>query len=196
MRNTSWWVIVGLLFSVSCGGKKSQQPFWNSTTGMYIIPSLGISYIVPSDVENWAIADIDGSVPEIKFCGVDYSTDICIVIVEPDSRLKNVTELDSAKVRNILREIICQTPTGHILRFEPNLERSRYADSESWHFRADISIANHSDTVEISYLGYIFDCPNRKVAGIVSIVPDGVLDSVGVQIMDKYFDGMGFIMNN
>lgn len=196
MRNISWWGIVGLLFLVSCVGGKAQQSFWDNKTGMYIIPWLGISYTVPSDIENWAIADIDSSVPKIKFCGMDHSTGICIVIVEPDSRLKSVTELDSVKVRNILREIICQTPTGHILQLDPNLERSRYADSESWCFRTDISIANNSDTVKISYLGHIFDCPNRKVAGIVSIVPTEVLDSVGVQTTDKYFDGMNLIMNN
>lgn len=196
MRNTSWLGVLGLLFLVSCGGEKAQRSFWDGTAGMYTIPSLGISYTVPSDIENWAIADIDGSVPKIKFCGMDHSTGICIVIVEPDSRLKSVAELDSVKVGDILREIICQTPAGHILRLDPNLERSRYADSESWHFRTDITIANNSDTVEISYLGHIFDCPNRKVAGIVSIVPTEVLDSVGVQTTDKYFDGVNLIMNN
>ena len=93
--------------------KNAQHSYWDSITGMYTIPSLGISYTVPSDIENWAIADINGSVPKIKFCGMDHSTGICIVIVEPDNRLKSVTELDSVKVRDILCEIICQTPTGH-----------------------------------------------------------------------------------
>lgn len=196
MRNTSWLGVLGLLFLASCGGEKAQRSFWDGTAGMYTIPSLGISYTVPSDIENWAIADIDGSVPKIKFCGMDCSTDICIVIVEPDGRLKSVTELDSVKVGDILREIVCQTPAGYILRFDPNLKRSRYADSESWHFRADVSVANQSDTVEISYLGHIFDCPNRKVAGILSIVQTDALDSVGVHTVDKYFDGMNFVMND
>ena len=196
MRNTGRWGIVGLCFLISCGGKNAQQSFWDNITGTYTIPSLGIRYTVPSDIENWAIADIDGAVPKIKFCGMDPSTDMCIAIVEPDNSLKSVTELDSVKVTDIFREIICQTPTGHILRLNSNLERSRYADSENWRLRADISVVNNSDTVEISYLGYIFDCSNRKIAGIVSIVPTEVLDSVGMQTMDKYFDGIHFIMNN
>ncbi|MCH5334916.1 MAG: hypothetical protein J1D86_03815 [Alistipes sp.] len=191
-----YWYLVGLMFLISCGARKTNQSFWDDTTGTYIMPSLELSYTVPTDVGNWAIAEMDGSVPEIKFCGVDTSTDICIVIVEPDSGLRSVSELDSVKVKDILREIICQSPTGHILQFCPKMERGLYAGSGSWDFRTDISIVSLRDTVDVSYTGHIFDCPNRKVAGIVSIVPTEILDSVGLQTMYRYFDGVSRIANN
>lgn len=196
MRNVKYCVLILALFLGSCGGQDPGSSSWNSMTGTYTIPSLGISYTVPSAVENWAIADTDGSVPAIKFCGVDHSTGICVVIVEPDRRLKSVTDLDEDKALGILREISCQSPAGRILRFEPSVEKRRYADSEHWRLRADITIATDSDTVGISYVGNIFDCPNRRVAGIVSIVPSGVYDSVLVQTVEKYFEGVSPLLKD
>lgn len=196
MRNVKYWSFVGWLFLISCGERTTNQSFWNSTTGTYTIPSLEICYTVPTDVANWAVADMNDSALEIKFCGVDNSTAICLVIVEPNSGPKSVSELDSVEIKDILREIICQSPTGHVVGFNPSLEKRQCAGSESWNFRADISIVNFGDTVEVSYVGHIFDCPNRKIAGIVSIVPTEVLDSIGLQTMDKYFDGVNRIANN
>ena len=190
MKNMKYWSLVILMFLISCGSKKTNQSFWDDTTGTYTIPSLAISYTVPTDVEYWAIADMDGLTPEIKFCGVDNSSDVCIVIVEPDSTLKSIAELDSVKINDILREIICQSPTGEILQFTSTIQPGQYIGTDSWDFRVDISIADNCNAVDVSYIGHIFDCPNRKVAGIVSIVPTIALDSTGLQTMDKYLNGV------
>lgn len=196
MKKVKCLVIVWALMLIACGGKNTSQSNWDDTTGTYTIPSLELSYTVPTDVENWAIADIDGSIPEIKFCGVDNSTDICITIIQPDSTLKSVAELDSVKVNNILRKIICQAPAGEILRFTPTVKLGQYIGSGSWNFRVDISIASNWNTVDVSYAGHIFDCTNKKVAGIVSIIPTEMLDSIGLQTIDRYFDGVSRIANN
>ena len=195
MKKLKYWSVVGLMFLISCSELKTNQSFWDDTTGTYTIPSLELSYTVPTDVEYWAVADLDDTTPKIKFCGVDTSTDICIVIVEPNSELRRVSELDSVKVKDILREIICQSPTGHILRFSPKIERGLYAGSGSWDFRADISLVSMRDTVEVSYIGHIFDWLNKKVVGIVTIVQTEVIDSIGLQTIDSFFDGVSRIVN-
>ena len=185
-----------VLSLISCGRQTSNTSFWNSTTGTYTIPSLEICYTVPSDVENWAIANIDSSIPEIKFCGVDNSTGVCIVIVEPDNTINSVAELDSVKIRNILHEIICQSPSGRILRFNPVIQRHRYAGSDSWRFNADIAIVNDVDTAFVSYSGYLFDCLNQKVAGIVSVSSTDIFESSDTNVLDKYFLGLHHLENN
>lgn len=190
MTNAKYLVLVGLLSGMSCSRKTINPSYWDKNTGTYTIPSLEIGYTVPSAVEHWAIAHIDGSIPEIKFCGVDNSTGVCIVIVEPDKAIRSVAELDSVKVRNILREIICQSPNGRILRFNPTIRKCRYAESDSWTFNADISITNDADTAFISYSGYLFDCRNKKIAGIVSVAP------VDTNVLDHYFSGLYHLGNN
>lgn len=195
MRTIKYAGLVVVLSLLACG-RKTASSSWDSITGTYTIPELEISYTIPSAVENWAIANIDGLVPEIKFCGVDNSTDVCIVIVEPESAIKCVEELDSTKVRTILHEIIGQSPSGRILQFNPILQRGRYADSDSWGFKADISIANDADTAFVSYSGYLFDCRNQKVAGIVSVAPTEVFASAEADVLESYFAGLNHLERN
>lgn len=169
----------------------SDQSVWDSTAGTYTIPSLQITYAIPTEVGDWAVADFDRSVPELKFCGVDNNSVICILIVEPN-KVERVRELNTKKVWALLYEMICQSSVGPVLRFNPDIEKERYLDADSWKFRTDVLIASDCDTVGVTYAGYFFESPNRKTVGILSIVPTSVLDSTGTQILDKYFEGVRF----
>ena len=186
-----WILVVVGFFILASGCKSTEQAVWDNMAGTYTIPSLKIVYVVPTEVENWAVADLGHAIPEIKFCGVDNSAVICVLILEP-GLVKSVKEMNAAKVWKLLYEMICQSSTGCVLQFNPDIGQEKYRNLDSWKFRTDVLIANGCDTVGVTYAGYFFDSPNGKMAGIVSIAPTSHLDAVGIQILDKYFDGVRF----
>lgn len=180
-----YWGIIVLLLLVSC----KKRNFWDETTGTYTIPSLNLSYVVPTNVEYWAIADIDGSIPELQFCGVDATTCVNIVIVKPNIKANSITKLDKPHVEELLYDIICQNPDCKIFGFNPQIEPALYLGTQSWKFMSDVSIEDDKDSVAISYAGYFFNSNNR-VVGIMSIIPTSIRDSLGRNIIDNYFMGL------
>lgn len=190
MRNFEYLIcLLGLLLIFACS-TKTEQPSWTEETGVYSIPSIGVDYKVPTDVENWSIARNNENIPEIKFCGIDGLTGVCIAIVTPIDLTKNsVAELDSVEICNVLYKVVGQSYSYDMYEFKPIIQRTIFHDCVTWRFGIDITVTSNTDSIDVSYSGYFFD--NNNTIGIVLIVvPTGVLNEIGSETVEKYLSGL------
>lgn len=182
-------LIVFIAVLSSCASKQDDKTAWDETANCLEIKDAGLNYTPPTDIKHWIIADNENLIPQIKFCGVDTVTRICITIVNPPIGIKEIAEMDSDAVSKSVREITCQYPAESIIKYDTKIEKSLYRGAESWKFISDISVREQFDTIRISNRGYFFDNGN-KIYGIVATIPGLVADKMSDADIEIYLSGV------
>ncbi len=190
MSGAKTFIIICLMTALSsCSSKHDDKTAWDETSRCLKIEGTGLCYTPPTDISNWIIADDENLIFQIKFCGVDTVSRICMTVINPETDCDNVAGMDSAAVYKQIREITCQYPSESIIKFDPEIERCVYNGADSWKFTSDISIKEGFDTVSIANHGYFFDCGN-EILGIVATIPGIVADKMSDDDIEKYLSGL------
>lgn len=161
------------VFSISCN-KADKAGHWDEATSTFQLPAAGLSYHLPTPVEHWAIANPDNMPENIKFCGVDSQSGVCVMIIKLDERrygAKAIGELSMQKLQKFVSEISKQ-PDAEAVEMAPLLiEDAEFLGKRAYSFRCDISLKNAEkeiDNMRVTYIGYVFGTDDGPYALVVT----------------------------
>ncbi len=164
---------------------------WNARERFLVSPSDGYSMQFP-DWGEWTLGEIDGKA-DIRFCAVNKDVGVVAMLCQVDSSL--MSGITTESVRPYVRKFAAQ-PDGraYVAYDEPLMESRQYLGSAAVKFRQDVSVVDESassDTLKISYVGYIFDRGRVRYGFVVTLLAD-IVDNFGDKALDQVFDGLTF----
>ena len=173
------------LLCFSCSNT-AKTGVWNSSEGIYYIPSLNLKYQIGTE-NQWLVASAEELPNKIEMFVADTDANVCIVLTHTDiqdkRRLKEYTESD---VDSIVWTIIHQNEQVKESILSKNISQSRFLNSAAWKFDVDMIAKMDVDSVNITYSGYIFDGPddiNILIGTLSTPQPHNFPDS----LMQNYF---------
>lgn len=162
-------MFVGLFLSVvmaSCHHAEKKESNWNNETGDFSIPELNLSYEVPTDVKQWAIANPDSLPEEIKFFGIDRLSGVMVAVSQPKVNVTSIEDLDSISVIKLAVDMVGQYPGDHLAYIHNSAHQDEFQGKKAMKFTSYLGVKNGNDTVRILNEGYFFSV-NDKIAGIL-----------------------------
>lgn len=167
-------VIVLFLCLVSCKST-SRQGIWDQKSATFLVPDAGIEYHLPSPTENWAIAPGEDLPANIKFCGVETDTRVCVMLIALDGK-----EYGTGTIQNLTQESIdgfldnvMRQPDMENIRVDSTSVTYNRIGTESYHFHRDTSFSdsvNNIKDLKITYSGCIFNA-NDGIYALLLTMP-------------------------
>lgn len=183
-------VVVSISF-VSCSNKVENENALIAKDDTFYIQDLSLAYKLPTDAYKWVIVPVENLKPEIKFCGFETENNLCISIVTPDCGDCKFHALTYAVLTDVVRQLIFgRDDYREILLKE--LQKGLYLNNDSWRFKTVIPFEMDEATVDVAYLGYIFNTED-VITCIMATLPNEQLMNMQPDMVDKYFSALSIV---
>lgn len=192
-------LMVPMLYACGTNSKSYPDP-WNEASQTYTIFDEELKYTIPTNVDNWIIADPKNYPDNMSFFGIDSENSTCVSIIKPPAPQSGVLMgYTPLEITEILNDITKQTGGGEIISSNQDFKPSIYMKSDAWKFNVNISmvvplrenIESPQDTMSIVFSGYIFEGKNNPCV-IVITTPCEIIDSLGSDILTPYLEALHY----
>lgn len=200
-HNLLLFLVVPMLYACGTNSKSHPDP-WDEASQTYTIFDEELKYTIPTNVDNWIIANPKNYPENMSFFGVDSEHNTCVSIVKPSAPKSGVLMgYTPLEITEILNDITKQTGGGEIIASNQDFKPSIYMGANAWNFNANISMTVPSsenidapqDTIGIVFSGYIFEGKNNPCA-IVITTQGEIVDSLGNNFLTTYLEALHYII--
>ena len=179
--------VVCLLF-VSCTNKAESENASIVKDDTFLIRDLSLVYKLPTDAYKWVIMPKENLKPEIKFCSFETENNICISIVAPDCDNCKFQDLTDSALKDVVRQLIFGDNKDRDILLT-DLHKTVYLNNDSWRFKAVVPFEIDGATVDVAYVGYIFNLEDI-ITCIMVTIPNEQLMNMQPDMLDKYFSAL------
>lgn len=170
-------VLSSVLLLVSCihhSSTQSETVTYDTTTNTLLIPTDKLAYSPPFP-EQTIVASATSLPENILMCVVDTLSQISVTLINLDTTIDNLIA-----AHNAVMQITNQPNEITTLSLGENITECTFMDYDSWNFNKNLGLIIGSDTMRITYSGYLF----KKLA-IVATAPT---DSTNSDVLNTYIN--------
>lgn len=171
--------MVFLLLLVGCSSKGdsvNDNGYADTIVTTFVIDKCNLRYDLPYP-RNSIVAPHDRLTDKMSMCIVDTLTNVSVLLLNfPD------TPKDYQEAEKIVNLISGQNPIGYIASTTHQINKSTFLDMPAWKFEVSLLLKNVSDSIPVTFCGYIFEN-----MGFVVTVPS---DSVSNDFVSPYINGL------
>ena len=182
-------ILILILFAGTACSRSGVE--WNEEDNS--LKSAGLSYeMYLPEWGKWVFMEEASSPQQVEFCVVSQDTGVAAMLCVLDT----LTDVSSALSRDISLPYVERIVGGQgaFVR-STELTEGQCAGSAAYKFRCDVSLAdgaNPADTMNVSYVGYLFDHGPRRYALVTTVVTD-IIDTFSDSALDDVFSGLRFV---
>lgn len=190
------WVFCSFIIS-GCSGKSStlaeKSNEWDSVSRVYQLPYNGLEYTIAAD-SNMIVAEPQNLPEGLDMCALDTANNISVTII-------NATKAEGIKcpvnkyspkiIENIAYNISRNGEYSEVI-VPGKVTPERFLGGYAWKFDVDKSVIIDADTLNVKYVGYVFD-GSSEACVIVLTAPDSISPDSISSITQQYFNKLARI---
>lgn len=184
------WACSSFMFS-GCTGRSAtltEEPNeWDSVGRVYQMPYNGLEYTLDAD-STMIVADSQNLPEGLDMCVLDTANSICVTIInatKTEGIKCPVNKYPKETIENIAYNISRNGEQSEVI-VPGGVTSEKYLGAYAWKFQVDKSVIIDADTMNVKYVGYVFDGASDACI-IVLTAPETVcLDSVS-SVAKSYF---------